>query len=172
MKTKANDKTEPTKSGYRYLSVAPAGGVLRVATALPADALHLIPHRLRLVSRLFVRLMDRLGPLERVDDIAIPTFGFSLDRLEDIQKVARTLDMRFQDVFRQPLPAKLVDEILGISAAERRRWNKDGRLPSAGHIASGRTSDGFTLRVYSVDLIGRLMGDPTQIASWRQQDAQ
>ena len=40
---------------------------------------------------------------------------------------------------KEGLTPRMVEEILGISAAELRRWTKDGRLPrsSADHFGEG-----------------------------------
>jgi len=130
-----------------------------------------IPDRLRLARRLFIQSMEKFGPLATVIHKEPPAFLFSLDRSERLDDICQVLDMRLRSVFNEPLPAKHVDVLLGISAKERRRWSKDGRLPSVGHLSSSRTQRRFTLRVFSVDVIDRLRRDPAKIAKWREDDA-
>lgn len=94
-----------------------------------------------------------------------------MERWEEIMGACITLDMRLQALFNQPLSAKYVDILLGITGRERRRWAKDGRLPAVGHLMSSRTKSRFTVRLFSVDLVGELRRDPGLIARWRQEDA-
>lgn len=80
--------------------------------------------------------------------------------------------MKLRKLFNEPLHAKHVDELLGISAKERRRWSKDGRLPASGYLSSNRTERRFTLRIFSVDEIDRLRRNPAQITRWRKDDVE
>lgn len=76
------------------------------------------------------------------------------------------------DGFDQPLPAKHVDVLLGISAKERRRWSKDGCLPSAGQLSSSRTQRRFTLRVPPFALAAETWARTTVLSNIRTRCAE
>ena len=63
-----------------------------------------------------------------------------------------------------------VEEILGITPLERRRWTKDGRLPLSGQgsFARGRQSIYFPL--HPIAQIAALARQPKTIEGWRSQD--
>ena len=64
----------------------------------------------------------------------------------------------------------MVDEILAITAAERRRRTKDGRLRTSGHALFGQGKKQVGLFVYAPDTIRQLAVCPDQIADWRRRD--
>lgn len=70
----------------------------------------------------------------------------------------------------EPLTARMVEEILSISSAERRRWSKDGRMPTAGNAFSSHGKKQISLSVYSPDAISKPSARPDRIADWRQAD--
>jgi hypothetical protein len=75
------------------------------------------------------------------------------------------------DAFRkQRLHPLVVEEILGITASERRRWTKDGRLPQSGmdSFGCGRQSIHFPLR--PATKIAELARRPATIEAWRHED--
>lgn len=63
---------------------------------------------------------------------------------------------------------RMVQEILSITAAELRRWSKDGRIPTSGRafFSQGRKQVGLFL--YSSESICALAARPEQIAGWRR----
>jgi hypothetical protein len=65
----------------------------------------------------------------------------------------------------------MVEEILGIGGAERRRWTKDGRLPKSGMgpFKQGRQSIAFYY--HPPQKIAELAANPNVIAEWRKRDA-
>ena len=77
------------------------------------------------------------------------------------------------DAFRKErVIPKIVEEVLGISARERRRWIKDGRLATSGtgQFKKGKTV--FQFYLHRVDDIARLVAHPEIIAEWRAADAE
>ena len=77
------------------------------------------------------------------------------------------------DAFRKErVIPKIVEEVLGISARERRRWIKDGRLATSGtgQFKKGKTI--FQFYLHRVDDIARLVAHPEIIAKWRAADAE
>jgi hypothetical protein len=77
------------------------------------------------------------------------------------------------DAFRKErIIPKIVEEVLGIGASERRRWIKDGRLPTSGtgQFKKGKTV--FQFYLHRADDIARLIAHPEIIAEWRAADAE
>ena len=65
----------------------------------------------------------------------------------------------------------MVEELLGITAAERRRWSKDGRMPVSGRAFFSQGQKQVGLFVYSPEAIRDLAARSDVIAGWRRQDA-
>jgi hypothetical protein len=77
------------------------------------------------------------------------------------------------DAFRKErLIPKVVEEALGISSCERRRWTKDSRLPKSGtgHFKKGKTV--FQFYLHSPKEIAQLAATPEIIAEWRAADGE
>ncbi len=70
----------------------------------------------------------------------------------------------------RPLTPRLVLSALPISAQERLRWTKDGRLLQAGAVTI-RRAHSISVATYAVETISELAEDPSIIALWREQDA-
>jgi hypothetical protein len=89
---------------------------------------------------------------------------------EILQRCA-VAERRLGQLQDEPLTAKMVEEILAISSAERRRWSKDGRLPNAGRASFNQGKQRVSLFVYPPDVIRELATRPDRIAEWRRRDA-
>ncbi|HUN94985.1 MAG TPA: hypothetical protein VMU69_01945, partial [Bradyrhizobium sp.] len=63
------------------------------------------------------------------------------------------VERRLEQLRQQPLTAKIVEEILSITAVERRRWTKDRRLPNAGHTFFSQGKKQVGLFVYPPEVI-------------------
>ncbi len=90
-------------------------------------------------------------------------------------------DLRLEDVIERsslalvlpasrPLTPRLVLGALPISAQERLRWTKDGRLPQSGAVMMRRAHP-ISVATYAVETISELVENPSIIALWREQDA-
>jgi hypothetical protein len=80
---------------------------------------------------------------------------------------------RMIDAFRKErLTPKIVEEVLGISAHERRRWTKDGRLPKSGTGQFKKGRQVFQFYLHPVEKIAKLAASPKIIAEWREADSQ
>ncbi|WBU32425.1 hypothetical protein OOZ54_12005 [Rhodopseudomonas palustris] len=66
---------------------------------------------------------------------------------------------------------KELDEILTITPHERRRWTKDGRLPTSGHTSFRNGKKSVFLVLYPPTPIRALADRPEQIEAWRRTDA-
>jgi hypothetical protein len=80
------------------------------------------------------------------------------------------LDHMLDGLRKERLSPKIVEEAFGISLIERRRWIKDGRLPTsgAGHFKKGKTVFQFSL--HAPEDIAKIAARPEIIAAWREVD--
>lgn len=88
------------------------------------------------------------------------TFSVSADRLR----------LRVKQILTAPLTPEDVDRVLAITARERLRWYKDGRLPTCGRGVVGKGNHQVGFPLFPVDAITRLAAAPEIIASWRADD--
>ena len=88
----------------------------------------------------------------------------------DILQLCSAAARRLARLQQEPLTAKMVEKMLSITSAERRRWSKDGRLSTAGRAFFSNGKNQITLFMYPPDTIRRLLDQPNQIAEWRQRD--
>lgn len=108
---------------------------------------------------------------DEVVDKDIPTFRFhGLDDAK-AKRIARQIEIRLTQILRMPLTSRMVDHALGISARERLRWYKDGRLPICGHGRVGQGNHVLRHPLFPIDAIAQILATPSLIESWRQADA-
>jgi len=86
-----------------------------------------------------------------------------------IKNVLIELDQNLNSIANRPLTHRMVEQLLGITARERLRWTKDGRLPRSGHASfqKGRT---ILIATHPVDKISDLLARPEIVAAWREDD--
>lgn len=83
--------------------------------------------------------------------------------MEEIEQVV-------DDFCKERLEPKVVEEILGISSQERRRWVKDGRLPRSGTGQFKKGKQVFQFFLHPADEIAKLAAHLEIIESWREAD--
>jgi hypothetical protein len=88
----------------------------------------------------------------------------------EILQLCTVAERRLARLQQEPLTAKMVEEILSITAVERRRWSKDGRMPTSGRAFFSQGKKQVGLFVYSPETIRKLATRPDVIADWRRQD--
>jgi hypothetical protein len=156
-------------SRYAAVGVFPSGVLL---TFEPADALSLGScRRAREARRRVAGLLrrHRLKVLARGEAIrtTIPSQA-TVDLVDLLSAIDKALD-----AFRQErLYPKVVEEILGITSRERRRWTKDGRLPKSGTGSFRRGRQSIHFALHPPQEIARLSKNPEIIAAWRKADAE
>jgi len=74
-------------------------------------------------------------------------------------------------VAKERLSPQMVEEILGITSAERNGWNKDGRLPKSGTGSFKKGRQQIYFYLHPVTEIAKLAANPKIIAEWREADA-
>lgn len=82
------------------------------------------------------------------------------------------VDQMLEAFQNERLEPKAVEEILGITAQERRRWSKDGRLPKSGTGQFKKGQHVFQYFLHPADGIAKIARDPQIIARWRVLDSQ
>lgn len=152
----------------RFLDVAPREDALSISYRRSLKERFGLRMREReLCHRIRVRL-KRLGRLERTEHgymLTIPA-----ETAVTMPSVLASLDGIVESIATRPFSSHQVEESLGISAQERLRWTKDGRLPSSG-TATMRKGQTVTLSTYSVNTVAMLVSNPSVIAAWRVADA-
>lgn len=72
----------------------------------------------------------------------------------------------------RPVIPREIEDILGISSTERRRWLDDGRLPSAGtRTVKLRGRGTITFHVFDPEVVADVLSRDL-IVEWREQDAE
>lgn len=72
----------------------------------------------------------------------------------------------------RPVIPREIEDVLGISATERRRWLDDGRLPSAGtRTVKLRGRGTITFHVFDPDFVEDALSRDL-VVEWREQDAE
>lgn len=115
--------------------------------------------------------LKRAAPLSRNDDGKTVRAKFQLSSAPLLKAVLSEIDRLLDDFPKARLTPRMVEEILRISAAERRRWNKDGRLPKSGAGSFRRGKQSISFNLHPPEKIARLAKDPALIAQWRREDA-
>jgi hypothetical protein len=86
--------------------------------------------------------------------------------LDAIDRANQKLD----EFSEEKLTAKIVEKLLNITAVERQRWRKDGRLPNSGteFFQAGRTR--VQIATYSREAVLFFARRPDLIRAWREAD--
>lgn len=87
-----------------------------------------------------------------------------------MRRLLDEVDQRIDEFRKERLHPRVVDELLGISASERRRWIKDGRLPVSGSGSFRRGKQVIQFPLHPADRIAHLREAPDIIAEWRERD--
>lgn len=89
----------------------------------------------------------------------------------DMSKLLAAVDAEIVAFQAERIHPKELDEILTITPHERRRWTKDGRLPTSGHTSFRNGKKSVFLVLYPPAPIRALADRPEQIEAWRRTDA-
>jgi hypothetical protein len=121
--------------------------------------------------RLKARL-NRWSPHEVIDSGEVVTAYWQTADLQKAKSAILYVDHMLDAFRKERVIPKIVEEVLGISASERRRWIKDGRLPTSGtgQFKKGKTV--FQFYLHRTEDIARLIAHPEIIAEWRSADAE
>lgn len=114
--------------------------------------------------------LKRWQPLSKSDNGQAISARFACTDIEKIKAAISDLDRMLDAIARERLPPKIVEEILGITARERVRWSKDGRLPKSGTGSFRKGQHLLRFYLHPVEEIAKLAANPTIIAEWREVD--
>jgi hypothetical protein len=158
------------KIDYRYLDVSDVARTATVgfapSTNLTCGSSQRASQAIRVVKSVFRQYRSRVVK-HTAKGIVIICPGAPEKELLRLCSIAEERLVRLRD---EPLTAKMVEEILSISSTERRRWSKDGRMPTAGNVFFSQGKKQVSLFVYSPDTISKLIARPDQISDWRERD--
>jgi hypothetical protein len=126
--------------------------------------------RERDLRRRFKARLQRWFPQEIVDAGAVITASWATADIDRAKSAITHVDHMLDAFRKERLIPKIVEEVLGISARERRRWIKDGRLSKSGtgHFKKGKTV--FQFYLHRPEEIAKLAADPQIVAGWRAAD--
>jgi hypothetical protein len=123
-----------------------------------------------ILNRVTAKLKGAHPLTHRSDDEEIIT-QFDIHETRKLETVIAKIDLMLDRCANEPLMPRMVEEILGITSAERRRWTKDGRLPKSGMASFRRGPQSFYLSTHPPKKIGQLANNSDLIAQWRKEDA-
>jgi hypothetical protein len=113
----------------------------------------------------------KIVPSARIEiDGAVCTVYCDAGRASALITAVEDIDRMLLNIADRRLTPRLVRLALGITAQERLRWTKDGRLPRAG-MTTFRTSQKIKIDTYAVEEIEKLAADQSVMKSWRAADA-
>ncbi|PZA13762.1 hypothetical protein DNX69_01495 [Rhodopseudomonas palustris] len=125
--------------------------------------------RAKAVARRVLRLLRRLKLEATLDGNGV--HATIRQAAFDMGGMLAAIDEEIAAFQAERIHPKEVDEILAISSRERRRWTKDGRLPTSGHTSFRSGKNSVFLVLYPPARITALAHRPEQIEAWRRADA-
>ncbi|MFT3938117.1 hypothetical protein [Rhodopseudomonas sp.] len=125
--------------------------------------------RSRAAVRRVLRLLRRLRLQACIDGNGVS--ATIRQRSIDMSTLLAAVDAEIVAFQAERIHPKELDEILTITPHERRRWTKDGRLPTSGHTSFRNGKKSVFLVLYPPAPIRALVDRPEQIESWRRADA-
>lgn len=125
--------------------------------------------RAKAVIRRVLRVLRKWRLEASLDDngarAIIPTSSFQMSAL------LAAIDAEVAAFKSERIHPKVVEEILAISAQERLRWTKNGRLPTSGYTSFQNGTKSIFLMLYPAAAIALFARAPEQIEAWRRADA-
>jgi hypothetical protein len=153
----------------RFLDVGRQGGALTFSfTRCFEEALGLNLRR-REAHRVAISALKSVGSVSWLAEGRVLIFNGEDLATADVATALNKIDRRLEKIATRPLSAGMVERALGITARERLRWTKDGRLARVGTnlIRRGQL---IALSTYAVREIAHLMDERETIRIWREVD--
>ncbi|MBB4113243.1 hypothetical protein FHT80_002565 [Rhizobium sp. BK226] len=127
------------------------------------------------VKGILQEIRSRLPPAVR-KSLDMQSSGLTLVMPEISKTAFRATSSMVSDALREisglPIIPREIEDILGITASERKRWLEDGRLPSAGTRTvrlQGRARR-ITFHIFDPRVVEDLL-DRGAVEEWREEDA-
>lgn len=126
--------------------------------------------RERELCRAIGRIIRRARPLTLKIDPPFVVATLSFVEAKTIMELMSAVDLRIGRFRKERLHPRVVEGLLGITPAERRRWTKDGRLPVSGNGSFRRGRQVIQFPLHPPDKIALLTQTPETVAEWRERD--
>lgn len=152
------------------LKVECGDGEIRLTLMLCPETIVDGERRMLLVARALRQWARKLRGIEIETTSRSMCFRFFPSDQKTFDVSADRLRRRINQILSAPVTPEVVDRTLGITARERLRWYKDGRLPTCGRAVIGRGNHQVGFPLFPVDAIARLAETPDIIESWRADD--
>lgn len=146
----------------RHLDVAIEEGVVTISYKPPPD--------LTLGSAVRSRDLRNCVALKLKSGEQI-TARFDLDETRNLVIVIAKIDLMLDRYAGEPLSHRMVEEILGITSAERARWTRTVGCRNPGWRRTVEDQNRFYLYTHPPKQIRQLANRPDIIARWRHEDA-
>nr|WP_247897184.1 hypothetical protein [Azospirillum argentinense] len=153
----------------RFLDIHPCGRTVAVSHQRCLEECFGLRARERELRRRIRSALKRLGPLEGPARAHVLTLAPKPEVVATVPAALAGLDGAIERIAKRPFSPRQIEEALGITARERLRWTKDGRLPQSGSATIMR-GQRITLSTYAVDTVAKLAGDASIIDDWRRTD--
>lgn len=155
----------------RYVSVRRTAQSI-ILTFQPADELTFgLAHRAKEARRRVAKLIRRTKSLTLNSREGRIFATFNRTSLKSVAVLLAAIDVELDKLKTERLHPALVEELLRITARERIRWTKDGRLRSSGHGSFKRGRQTISFPLYPPSEIAHLADEPETILRWRNEDA-
>jgi hypothetical protein len=153
-----------------YLFVTVSAETLSVSVCISPGLTVGVSSRAKELRRRIKSKLDRLDPASRSSSAASLRGDWSRRDVDKFQNAVTELQAVIEAFQKERLEPKVVQEALGISAREYRRWVKDGRLPKSGTRQFKKGRQIFQYFTHAHSDIAALMQHPERIRQWRDKD--
>lgn len=131
-----------------------------------------LPSRRRALSRCLKKHMKAAPYVTESGEGSVVRLQAPLAHADAFRQFVDRLEAKIHEIMFEPLVPGDVEHLLGISARERIRWGKDGRLAKSG-VGSIRKGDQVIhYAKHPAGTVMLLMIRPEVIEEWRQRDRQ
>ncbi len=89
---------------------------------------------------------------------------------DSVQEVQETIVGHLNELQKEKLTPKMVEEVLGITPQERSRWGKDGRLPRSGSAMLRKGQQRIVIYTHAPSEIAKIAANRQLIEQWRRED--
>jgi hypothetical protein len=166
-----SSRRRPANRYGRYGVVNESTDHLIVTFNFPEKLTLGLRQRAREARRRTLKLLRRINPTTIEKGDSYLSAAFPLDAADRVAATLKLVDHELDGLMVERLHPALVEQILGITARERLRWTKDGRLRSSGHGSFSRGSRSINYALYRPAEISKLARAPHIIENWRAADS-
>lgn len=156
--------------GSRYVSVWSESSGVVMTLVLTTEMTLGSPRRERQLRSQILQCFKRLGCSKLSSGGNVVCAWFAQQSALEIQNLIRDIDDGIHGLLHEPLYPRVVEEMLGITASERIRWTKNGRLKTSGQGAFRRGQREIYFRRYSFKQMLIILRNIEIVHAWREED--